>query len=101
MPVGDAFNWGWTKFQQNVGPILIAALILFVGLMIVEAIIWFGLVGSLAATTTTHTTTYGTTYTTSSGGGFVLFIVGYGAAMLIYFVGASLSSLPSSGPRWS
>ncbi len=93
VPVGDAFNWGWTKFQQNVGPILIAALILFVGLMIVEAIIWFGLVGSLAATTTTHTTTYGTTYTTSSGGGFVLFIVGYGAAMLIYFVGASLIQL--------
>lgn len=88
--VGDAFNWGFKKFQENLGPILIAALIIFVGLLIVEAIIWFGLVGALASTTTTHTTDFGTTYTTTSGGGITLFVIGYGIAWLILMIGSYL-----------
>ena len=35
--VGDAFNYGWTKFQANVGPILLGLL----GLMVVSAIVFF------------------------------------------------------------
>ena len=88
--VGDAFNWGFKKFQENIGPILIASLIIFAGLIVVEAIIWFGLVGALAGTTTTHTTDYGYTYTTTSGGGITLFLFGYGIAMLIMMVGSFL-----------
>lgn len=29
--LSEAFNYGWLKFQQNVGPILVATLVLIVG----------------------------------------------------------------------
>ncbi len=44
--VGDAFGWGWTKFQQNVGPILVAVLIYLVILIVVEAVVYFLLRGA-------------------------------------------------------
>ncbi len=91
--VGDAFNWGWTKFQQNIGPILIAAAIMIVGLAIIEAIVFFLIIGSAAATTTTHTTSYGYTYTTTSGGGGILVLIGWLVFMAVYFVGLALVQL--------
>jgi hypothetical protein len=47
--IGEAFTYGWTKFQQNVGPILLAAL----GYLVAAAIIgglWFLIVGALVGT---------------------------------------------------
>lgn len=44
--VGEAFNWGWTKFQQNVGTILLAMLLWLVGLAVVVGI-WYGLLGAI------------------------------------------------------
>ncbi len=38
--VGDAFNYGWTKFQQNVGPILLAALA-YIAVSTVLFIAWY------------------------------------------------------------
>jgi uncharacterized membrane protein len=39
--VGDAFNWGWNKFQQNAGVIILAALIYVVALAVIEVIFFF------------------------------------------------------------
>lgn len=93
VPIGDAFNWGWSKFQQNVGPILIAAAAILVAVLVVEAIVWIGVIGSLAATTTTHTTDLGYTYTTTSGGGGFAVLIGWMVFMIVYFVGLALIQL--------
>jgi uncharacterized membrane protein len=37
--VGDAFNYGWLKFQQNVGPIVLAALAYFAAFIVI-AVLW-------------------------------------------------------------
>lgn len=34
--VSDAFNYGWKKFQENIGPWILGILILFVGLAIIQ-----------------------------------------------------------------
>jgi uncharacterized membrane protein len=36
--VGSAFNYGWTKFQQNLGPILLAAVAIVVVLVLIQLI---------------------------------------------------------------
>lgn len=46
--VGDAFNWGWTKFQQNVGPILLGFLAIIIGALVVS-FVWSLIVGGLAS----------------------------------------------------
>jgi uncharacterized membrane protein len=46
--VGDAFNYGWTKFQQNVGSIILGALAV-VAVLIVANILWFVVVGGVAS----------------------------------------------------
>jgi uncharacterized membrane protein len=38
--VGDALNYGWTKFQANAAQFIIGGLILFVGLAVVGAIVF-------------------------------------------------------------
>jgi len=44
--VGSAFSYGWAKFQQYLGPILVAMLILFlIGFVI--SIVWFFIVGAV------------------------------------------------------
>jgi len=46
--VGNAFNYGWQKFQQNLGPILLGLLAYVVALMIVS-MIWFFITNALFA----------------------------------------------------
>ena len=36
--VGNAFSYGWKKFQANLGPILLAALVLFAAVVIIQII---------------------------------------------------------------
>lgn len=86
--IGDAFNWGFKKFQENLGPILIAALIVFAVLAVIEVIFWFILSSSLLASTTTHTTEFGTTYTTTSGGGVFMTLVVSAIMGLLFYIGA-------------
>ena len=52
--VSDAFNWGWAKFQQNAGAIVVAALIYFVVLAIIEVIAYLIFAGILLSSTTLH-----------------------------------------------
>lgn len=44
--VGNAFSYGWAKFQQYLGPILIAMLVLFIAGAIISAV-WFAIVGGI------------------------------------------------------
>lgn len=46
--IGNAFNYGWLKFQQNLGPILIAVLIYLVALAAIS-FIWFLITGAVFA----------------------------------------------------
>jgi uncharacterized membrane protein len=46
--IGNAFNYGWLKFQQNLGPILIAVLLYVVAVAVVS-LIWFAITGALFA----------------------------------------------------
>lgn len=49
--VGSAFSYGWAKFQQNLGGILVAMLILFVIGAVISAI-WFFIVGAITGALT-------------------------------------------------
>lgn len=84
--VGDAFNWGFKKFQENLGPIILASLIVFAAVAVLEIIIWVVMIGSLTASTTVDQ--YGVVHT--SGGGFGLFLFGYGAFMIVMMLGSYL-----------
>ncbi len=47
--IGNAFNYGWTKFQANIGPIILAALAIFVLVAVIQfigALISGGLAGA-------------------------------------------------------
>jgi uncharacterized membrane protein len=44
--VGDAFNWGWKKFQENLGTILVAIVIYVVALIAIE-IVWILIVNGI------------------------------------------------------
>ncbi len=51
--VSDAFNYGWKKFQENIGPWILGVLILFVGLAVIQwvyQLIFSGLFVSTADT---------------------------------------------------
>lgn len=50
--VGEAFNYGWTKFTQNLGPILLAALG-YVAVAIVIGLVWNLVLGALGLTVQT------------------------------------------------
>ena len=74
--VGEAFGWGWKKFTENLGPILLAMLVYFVIAVIVE-VVWYlvfrGLFISQATFTVNQTTGQ---ITTNAGSGFLsLFFV--------------------------
>lgn len=47
--LGSAFSYGWQKFQQNLGPILIGVLIYVIASAVIGAI-WFLIVGVVAGT---------------------------------------------------
>ena len=50
--MSDAFNYGWRKFQQNLGPWILGVLILFVGLFLIQ-IVYQIVVGALFSTSVT------------------------------------------------
>ena len=45
--VGAAFSWGWKKFQENFGPILIAMLVYLVIIVVVQVVAYALLAGAL------------------------------------------------------
>ena len=52
--VSDAFNYGWKKFQENLGPWILGVLILFLGLAVVQ-VVYNLVVGGLLDTFSTTT----------------------------------------------
>ena len=68
---GDAFSYGWGKFQQNVGQMIIATLAIFVGAVVILGLGFFLITVVLAGSTDCSTDAFGyTTCDTTSGLGF-------------------------------
>lgn len=79
--VGDAFQYGWTKFQQNIGQLIIAILV-WLGVLILAGVIMFVLLTVFGAIGTS-TNEFGQTETNAIGGfGFIL-VFGLGTILLL------------------
>jgi uncharacterized membrane protein len=94
--VGDAFNWGWAKFQQNAGVIIIAALIYFVIIAVIE-VIWFLLAAAVLPSRAVVCTTNETSLeiNCTGGGGFFASLLlsalgGFAVFVLIAFLQAGI-----------
>lgn len=84
--VGDAFNWGWAKFQQNASVIVVAALIYVVAILIVEAI-WFFVVQGVFISSPSVTIDQTTGQVTSTAGsGFFLTLLFGALSSFVFFV---------------
>lgn len=74
--VSDAFNYGWTKFQKNLGPWILACLIALVVPVLLMIVYFVLLIPIVSANTVPVETQSGTiTYTTNTAGGIGLTIV--------------------------
>ncbi len=74
--VSDAFNYGWTKFQQNLGPWILACLIALVVPVVLSIVYFVLLIPIVSANTVPIETQSGTiTYTTNTAGGIGLTII--------------------------
>jgi uncharacterized membrane protein len=83
--VGDAFNWGWTKFQQNAGTIVVAALIYVVIVVVIEAVILLAAIRPALDTKCTYNS-QGLLESCSVGPGFFVTLVLYGVGGFIYAI---------------
>lgn len=84
--VGDAFSWGWKKFQENLGPILIAVLVYFVILVVVE-VIWYVIFSSLLISSPSIDINQETgAITTNAGSGFFAAFFVQALASFAFFV---------------
>lgn len=90
--IGDAFNYGWLKFQQNAGQIILAALVLLVGVVIIEGI-GFAITSGMG--TATVQINEATGEMTTSGGG--LFGAAFFVSMLFGFLAMALAMIVQAG----
>ena len=67
--IGNAFNYGWAKFTQNFGTIILAALA-WIGILIVFYILWFVLLSALGVGLSASFEVDSDGNSSSSGGGF-------------------------------
>lgn len=84
--VGEAFNYGFSKFQQNLGPIVLAALAYLAIIAVVQIIAFFilgGILGTSSTTTTDPET--GLEQPDVSGGGLVASLL-FGAIFAALFI---------------
>lgn len=89
--VGEAFNWGWKKFQENIGTILVAAIIYFAILAVVNGV-WYVIVGGVFDSSTEYNAVSGEFET--SGGGLWAGVLAGVLFNLVYWV---LQSLMQAG----
>jgi uncharacterized membrane protein len=83
---GDAFTWGWNKFQQNAGAIVIATLIYVIALAIIQVIVYFVLGGLLLSSATTITIDSNTGQLSGgSGTSFIMFLLFAALSALFFF----------------
>jgi uncharacterized membrane protein len=80
--VGEAFNYGWSKFQANLGPIILAALVYIVGGAIVSGI-WYAIIGAIGLRSVATVDAYGNV---TAGAGFAATIFASALFALVYFV---------------
>jgi len=92
--VGEAFNYGWRKFQQHFGPILLAALGYLVAIGIVAFLFSLLFSGIIGGSTECTTNASGVTSCNTSGGGFVGLLLGTALYALILTV---LTALMQAG----
>ena len=78
--IGEAFNYGWTKFTANVGPVLLAVLVYGAVVAVVGGIFYAALVASAAASSNANG------YGTSSG----MFGAGLGVGFFVFVVVVTL-----------
>jgi uncharacterized membrane protein len=83
---GDAFNWGWTKFQANAGVIIVAALIYLVVVIVVEAILLFAAIWPAVNSGGCTYNANGLATSCSLGPGFFVTLLLYGVAIFVYVV---------------
>ncbi|WP_372734277.1 hypothetical protein [Nocardioides sp.] len=84
--IGDALNFGWTKFQANAGQFIIAGLILFVGIAIMVGVS-VGLQSALLSTAECRTDPETLVWSCDGGSGFIASLfVGALSAALIFVV---------------
>jgi uncharacterized membrane protein len=79
--VGDALNYGWTKFQANWQAIVLASLVLFAGFAVL-GVLWFILSGAFLGGAECETDPETFVTTCDGGAGFVAYLV-----MTAIFVG--------------
>lgn len=83
--MGDAFNWGWAKFQQNVGVILIAMLIYLAIIFVVEGILFaLAILPALSGPGCTYDSNGLVQSCTLGGPGFFLTFLLYGVGIFVY-----------------
>lgn len=86
VPVVEAFSYGWTKFTQNVGVILLAALTYIAVFAVVSIIFFVILVGTAAASTDASGNI--------SGGG----VAGFGVGLIVFIaIAVVLAALVQAG----
>ncbi|YAL82863.1 hypothetical protein ACMYYO_13210 [Dermacoccaceae bacterium W4C1] len=93
--IGEAFNYGWTKFQQNLGPILVATLA-YLAILVVSIFI-ASIAGAALGSSSTQSTDSGFSFSSSLGAaslivmGLVMLIgVAIGFIVLLGIIRASL-----------
>ena len=84
--MGEAFNYGWRKFQSNVGPILLAALGYLVVIFVVGFLFSLLFSGIISGSTDCATGADGIYRCESSGGGFVGLLLGTALYALVITV---------------
>ena len=87
--IGDALNYGWTKFQANAAQFIIGGLILFLGLVVVGAVS-FGIQSALISGAECSTDPDTGVFSCDDGSGFIasLFVSALSAAL--FFVVAQI-----------
>ncbi len=84
--VGEAFNYGWRKFQAHLGPILLAALAYLVIIGVVAFLFSLLFSGIISGSTDCTTNVNGITSCETSGGGFVGLLLGTALYALVITV---------------
>ncbi|MGH8882287.1 MAG: hypothetical protein ACRD0P_33895 [Stackebrandtia sp.] len=87
--LGEAFNYGWAKFQQNVGAIILAALAWLLILTVVY-VLWFLILGAIGVGFGGDIETNAQGEVTGGGGGFVAGLVALSLMALVFIVVANV-----------
>ncbi|MFT4287929.1 hypothetical protein [Nocardioides sp.] len=86
--VGDALSYGWKKFQENLGPILLVSLILIVG-TVVASLIGLFIQGAITPDPSVTVREDGTV-TSSAGGGVLITLISTGVSSALQFLASTV-----------